>query len=329
MSVLWCGGEDIDFPTGGAVVVDTTASRFRSGYAKCSIHGANVYLQSKAFPAGAVTSCWLSFRAYFNTTPGVNSLAAGLVNTSTPSSGLWVGVSSSSTSKLGLFTYNGTTKTQLAAEAGNSINGSTVQRIDMQLVSYGATANVYVYIDGTLVISVTSTDVTIGGLTNLNAVGVQGLQGATTFIGMSEFIVADEDLRGFPGLVTLALTGDGTTTDWTGVYSTINGTTISDANPNYTDTNDLLQEFDVTNLPAGSFAIRAVKIAMRAAKATGTPTQIALGYNEGGTVTVEGDIALTTAYATYEQLDLVNPRTAAAWDQSIMNALQLTAKSRA
>jgi hypothetical protein len=125
------------------------------------------------------------------------------------------------------------------------------------------------------------------------------------------------------------LTGAGATDDWTGVYSTINQTTLSDANPNYVDINTKDQQFNITDLPSGAFIIKAVKIAARAAKAAGTPTQIALGYNSGGSVAVGSDIALATAYATYESLDSINPVTAAAFVQSEMNALQVDVRSKA
>jgi hypothetical protein len=329
MSILWCGGEDIDFPVGGTANVDTTATRFRSGYARCGLTSAlGVYLQSKPFVGGAITDCWFTFQMWDNRVATASALAGGLVLSSTVASGLWVGGGTTAT-KLALFTYDGTTKTQLAAESGNSLSTSSIMhRIDLQLVSYGATSTINVYCDGTLVITF-SGDCRVGALTNVDAFGLSARAAASNFFLLSEIVVADEDVRAFPGLLTMALTGAGTTDDWTGTFSNINGTTISDANPAFVNLNDKLEEFNVTDLPSGTFAIKAVKIAMRAAKAAGTPTKIALGYNEGGTVTVESDIALTTAYATYEQLDNTNPRTSAAWDSSIINALQITAKSRA
>jgi hypothetical protein len=332
MAILWCGGEDIDFPGGtSSPEVLTTAGRFRSTYARCTLragNGTNIP-KSNVFPGGAVTSCWLSFQMFIDANLlDTSRLLVGLVKSGTTGSGLWIATSSSSRNILAISKYDGTTKTQLAVEAGSTLQPNILLKVDIQLVNFGATATVNVFVGGTLIATYTG-DVTVSGVTDVDRVGFQGFFPGNAGANVSEFIVASEDTRAFPGLATLALTGDGTTTDWTGTFSTINGTTLSDATPNYTNTSDLLQEFDVTNLPSGTFKIRAIKIAMRAAKAAGTPTQIALGYNEGGTVTVEGDIALTTAYATYEQLDVLNPRTSGDWDQSILNALQITAKSRA
>ena len=128
------------------------------------------------------------------------------------------------------------------------------------------------------------------------------------------------------GLVTLALTGPGSTDAWTGAYGTINQTTISDTTPNYTASAAQDQQFNVTDPPSGIFDVKAVKIAARAAK-SGTPTKIALGYNSGGTVAVGVAKALTTAYATYESLDLVNPVTGVAFTVAEITALQLNARS--
>lgn len=328
MPILWCGSEDIDFPVGGTVVVSTTASHFRAGYARCAIHGSAVYLHSNPFPAGAVTSCWLTFFSYEPSNITTSDFLAGLVLSSTAASGLWVGSSTSSRTRLALFTFDGTTKVQLAAESGDSLSPAVINRIDVQLVNYGATATVNVYLNGTLLITF-SGDVRVGALVNIDAVGLRGEIAGGNFINCSEFIVADEDTRSFPGLVTLALTGAGTTDDWTGVYSTINQTTLSDAAPNYTNVSDKDQQFNITDLPAGTFDIKAIKISARAAKAAGTPTQIALGYNSGGAVAVGPTLALTEAYATYEELDSVNPVTGVAFVQSEMNALQLNARSKA
>jgi len=329
MAILWCGGEDIDFSLGAAITPITTASHFRAGYPRCTVRQdtSGSISKSSIFAGGAITSAWLSARMItFNVGLNLRMIGLGLSGTNKC---LLIGTDSANAAKLALSKYDGTTLTQLAAELGTSLAPGVLQRLEVQVVNYGATATVNVYLDGALIITFTG-NVTVSGMTNFDSVFVmRSNPSGSMFAEFSEIMVASEDLRAFPGLVTLALTGDGTTTDWTGIFSTINGTTISDATPNYTDASDQLQEFDVTNLPSGTFKVRAIKIAARAAKAAGTPTQIALGYNEAGTVTVGGDIALTTAYATYEQLDLVNPRTSADWDQSILNALQIAAKSKA
>lgn len=330
MSILWCGGEDIDFPNGVTPLVDGSATFRRAGYARCSLgtNGSTDLCKSVPFPGGAVTSCWFTARVYpnisFGSTP---KLAVGLGLSGT-AKGLYVGASGGNTTKLALNKYNGTTATELATEAGNSIT-QALHRLDVQLVNYGSSATVNVYWDGALVITF-SGDVSVSGVTNLDSIFFNG-GGSATYWNLSEVVVADEDVRAFPGLVTLALTGAGTTDDWTGTYSNINGTTISDANPAYVNVNAKDEQFNVTDLPTGTFVIKAVKIAARMAKSNDGPavTQVKLGYNSGGSTGfgTGATKALTTAYATYEQLDLTNPVSSAAFVQSEMNALQLDMQS--
>lgn len=328
MAVLWCGGEDIDFDN-TAVGVTTTAGRFRSTYTRCALGlgsaGDNVYARGLTL-GSAVTSCWFSCR-FFIAGQSTNRPQIGLGKSGT-SAGLMVGNSTSTGTRLGLYTVNGTSRTQLAEESGASLGGNILHRLDMQVSSYGASATVNVWLDSVLLITFTG-DVTVGGLTNLDCALMRG--NSLDAWNISEIIIADEDTRQFPGLATLALTGDGTTTDWIGVYSTINQTSFSDASPNYTNTTALDQQFNWTDLPSGSWVIRAVKITARMVKGGASPavTQVKLGYNSGGTVAFGSGStkALTGAYAGYDQLDLQNPVTTADWQQSEMNALQVDLQS--
>lgn len=331
MPILWCGGEDIDFPAGVSMSFDSSAGRFRSGYARGSqlipvtLNTAGLSLP---FAGGAVTSCWVSCRLALLSNGEVSTSYFGLGRSGT-SGWLVIGTSAASPSRLALQTHLGTTLTQLAAETGNSLPTSGLLKIDIQVVNYGATALVNVYVDGVLLIEF-SGDTRVTGVTDLDEVVIPSAGFSSSRPQVSEVIVADEDTRALPGLVSLALTGDGTTTDWTGDYSTINQTTISDTTPNYTDTTALDQQFNWTNLPSGSFVIKAVKIAARMAKsATPSVTQVKIGYNHGGTpgFGTGATKAVTTAYETYEQLDSLNPVTSADWAQADMNALQVDLQS--
>jgi hypothetical protein len=331
MSILWVAGEDIDFPNGVAVVVQTTAALFRAGYARCAITVGTVltFARSNNFPGGAITSGWFHFR--LNATGVVNMLLFGLVKDSTSNSGLYIASSTASATRIALMTYNGTTKVQLAAETGNSISATGApHRIDVQIVNYGVSATVNVYVDFVLLITF-SGDVTVTGVTSL---GAAALSAQTSNSQMSEIIVADEDTRPLIGVQTLALTGAGTVNNWTNnTFTNINGTTLSDVNPASSNTNDQVQSYNVTDQPAGTFVIKAVKISARLAKsATPAVAQVQLGFNNGAGSSAAGTgatKAVNTAYGTWEQLDLTNPITATDWAQADINALQLelTAKT--
>src|SRR6266699_7117527 len=90
-------------------------------------------------------------------------------------SGLYV-VFGAATTKLALYKYDGTTQTLLAAETGNSFTLSTLHRLDLQLVSYGASATVNVCFNGILVITF-SGGTTVSGVTDLDSIFIQ--QGRT------------------------------------------------------------------------------------------------------------------------------------------------------
>jgi hypothetical protein len=327
MAILWCGGEDLDFPNSVAPTVSTTAAQFRAGYARCNVTPpvVNTMIKSMVFPGGAVTSAWVTFRAYITSVGARNSLAFGFGLSGT-AKGLFIGSDSASFQKTALSKYDGTTITQLASEAGTSIPTASVHRWDIQLTNYGASATVNVYLDGALLINF-SGDVTVSGVTNVDSIFI-GLQAnSSTTWASSEIIVADEDTRSFPGLVTMAPNGAGTTTNWTNnAFTNLNGTTISDAQPVSSNTNAQLQEYNLIDLPTGTFVIKAVMIAARMAKSQAPGvTQVELGYNSGGSVAygTGATKALTTGYTTYNQLDSINPVTGVAWVQSDMNGLQI------
>jgi hypothetical protein len=335
MSVLWVGGEDIDFPVSiSAPSFTFNATGRRSGYARGGISNqatvANMF-QSKTFPGGAVTSGWLSAQIYYNIT-GTSKLAVG-VSLSTTAKGLYVGTNASTSSKLTLYKYDGTTLTALASESGTSVGAAgSIAKLDVQIVNYGATATVNVYLNSILLIAY-SGDVTVSGMTNFDTVSLPGNGAGVSnpSWAISEIILANEDTRAWPGVMTLALTGAGTTNNWTNnTFSNINGTTISDANPTSVNVSAQDQQYNVTDLPAGSFVIPMVKISARmAVSASPAVTQVKLGYNSGGTVGFGTGATklLTAVYATYEQFDSINPVTGLAWAQSDMNALQLEMQS--
>ncbi len=319
MAILWCGGEDIDFPTSVGLVANA-GTYHRSDYARCSIRTRLNYAKGVTFSGGAITSGWLSFRGRFDTTVGGNTKVLGLCDSATTSSGIYVG-QSSTTSQVIIYTWDSSTKTVLATST-NGLISTGVQKVDMQISSYGATGTVNIYVNGTLAVTYTG-DIRITGTAGLDCVCMGE---SDTYI--SEIIVSDIDTRNVTALKTFIPTSDGTTTDWTGAYTDVDEATISDADVNYTDTTDKDQQFNVTDLPAGTFYISAVKIAARATKSEDAAIgKIELGWKNGSTTTVGTAQSLTTAWVTYEELDVLDPTTSSAWLQADMNALELTVRS--
>jgi hypothetical protein len=285
--------------------------------------------KSIPFNAGAQTSAWLSFRAYTGNNQNTQSIIAlGLSGTNLC---LGLTVDSGTVGKLALFKYDGTTKTQLASETGTSLVTNTPMRFDMQVTSYGASATVNVYLNNTSLISFTG-NVAVSGMTNFDSVFVNaiGSSSGNTYV-ISECFVADSDTRAVQGVQTLALTGAGTTNNWTNnTYTNINGTSYSDSNPTSVNTTGTDQQYNVTDPTPASFTVAAVQISARMAKGlTSTPTQVKLGYNSGGSVAFGTGAAktVTTAYNTYQQIDATNPVTGNAFTPSELTALQFDLQS--
>jgi hypothetical protein len=326
VAILWIGGEDIDFPAGtGTMAVATGGGLFRSGYARCAISNSNTtaskFLQSLAFPAGAVTDAWITARIETGAMT-TNRMAFG-VSLSTTSKGLFVGSGSAST-KLALIKYDGTTATVLASESGTSLAVSTIYKIDMHIASYGASATVTVYVNGVALITF-SGSVSVTGMTNFDSVSLPG--GSGFVWNTSEVIVSDTDTRGL-SLATMAPNAAGDTDTWpTGTYASVNPTTINDSNVVNTNSTGADEEFNLTDPPSGTFAVLAVKLAMRAANAAGAATNVALGLKSGGTIDSPTASTLTTVFTTYERLLATNPVTGVNFTAAEAAALQINLRS--
>lgn len=326
INILWCGGEDIDFSAGTAPVVDTDAAKYRAIWARCALRG-NAGQTSKGtpLPGGAVSTLWLAARLRYGSsfTSSFQAAQFGIIRSGT-AKGIFVGNTSGANSKISLYKYDGTTATLLASQAGTSVVNSAQTRLDMQIANFGASATINVYLDEALIISF-SGDASISGIADLDQVcSMTSASSLNDGFWWSEVVVADGDTRQIPGLLTLALTGAGSTDEWTGAYSDINSATFSDTTPNYVDIVDKIQQFNITDAPTGIADIVAIKVSARMARSSGsTPTSVALGFKNGASIVLGADIPVSTAYANYEQY-----LTSSMPTYANMNALQLEAKSR-
>jgi len=326
MNILWCGGEDIDFPNGASLGVSTDSALFRASFnVRCALINTSGS-RSNNFAEGGVTSGWCS-RYCGNSSPSSLTSSVrllGLVKDSTTSDGIYIGVSSLARTKLVLYKYVGTTMTSLATESGASLAGNL--KLHLNVENYGSSATVKVFANDNLVIEYTG-DISISGVSDFKAVAV-GSSGA--YYCISEVIVADSDTRAISGLATLAIDGAGDANAGTGTYADIDEITNSDADLWYTDTTNAEAQFATSGMPTGTYSVLAVKVTSRGAKSSGaTPQTLSLGVKTNSTVNAETGQALDTVFATKERLMASNPVTASAWTTSEINALQLNLKAAA
>ena len=327
MAILWCGGEDIDFPSLGPINMDPTAGRFRAGYARASLNifGGTNGVTSNPFPGGSITNGWWTFRYYKGDTFGVipSSWIAGLVDSS--GKGIGIGYASGSRDKAILFKTDGTL---LLAESGDSIAQKTLHKIDVQITDFGANANIKVYINNSVnpIIDFTGNCIP-SGCTNFDRVilWVNDLYDPWKN-STSEHIVADEDTR-VMSLVTLAPNLAGDLNQWTGAYTAIDETTNSDADIIYADANDEDFQCNLIGLPSGTFVVKAIKISARAVRAATGIQKVKLGVKTNSAVDVDAAHTLSVAWTTQERLMTQNPVTVNNWTSDEMGVLQLNLRA--
>ena len=309
MTILWCGGEDIDFPNGTTIISTTAAGSRRTAYSRLAFYGN--WAKSTAF--SPITSCWcscqLKMEMFINSYPlfGVYNLSSG--------KGIYVYTYGSGGSKL-LRLYN---SDGMLDDSGGDVLNTGMQKVDLKIVDYGVTSTIQVFINGGLIPVIDwSGDSSMSGVDNFDSVWVKG---AGSQANMSEFIVADDDTR-LMSLKTLAPNAAGDTNDWTGAYTDIDETTISDADFVYTgDKGDDFQA-NLTGMPAGDFKVRGVKMAARCADPQGI-LGLKIGVKTNSVVHLGAVKGLVPAYAVIEKIDSINPETATFFTSGEIDALQL------
>lgn len=320
MAILWCGGEDIDFPNGSLVDVGTTNLYFRSGYARCAIRSMAglAVAKSSLFSGGEISSGWLHCYVYVAGTSASN-FHVGFGKSSTSK---YIGIGHGNPyTKLTLFSYDGTTLTALAVETGNSLTQGQLYTIDIQLINYGASSTINVYVDENLTITYAGST-SISGVTGFDSVFLGGVSGA--YFYTSEIIVSDEDTRNLIGLKTLVPTGNGTHTDMSNDYTAVDEITTDPSDRVYSDTDGHQESFTLTDLDSTDVAIKAIKVAAHATKSSdSTPTSLNLGVRSGLTTNVNDNHPLTLSWSTVERLMQVNPVTSVAFTPAEANAMEL------
>lgn len=328
MAILWFGGEDFDFPN-GANHNPGDYSGHRTGWARSSINKVfdSSLAKSSLFQGGAVTSAWMSsqFINWNGYAASQGILGFGL--STGGDSGIFVGTGATAPStgpaQIAIVKFDGTTWTVLASESGTSLAAFAFQKIDLQVINAGASATVNVYLAGTLLVTYTG---------NIGISSFDSVYAYINQIACSEIVAADSDTRNLGGLVTLTVTGDGTTAAWSGSYTGVNGTNYnglaySDGSP-VSSTGAQDEQFTVSSIPSGTWIVSGLKTIVRA-KSTGGTLQ--LGYaSAGGSPSFGGSAqAPGGSFGPLERWDFTNPITGSAWTQADLTGLQLTLRASA
>lgn len=331
-TILFGGGEDVDFTCTGTCTTFTTAGSYRSAWSRLSYSVIATAadpppsrLSTPAFTAS--TSIWVHGQ-WCNSASACATIATisatqlirvfdsgGNPTLIIRATGTNNQVKISSRTSGGVFTDLVTCSS--AFNAG-------VNQLDL-FVNYGVSGTVALYLNSVQVCSF-SGDVTNGdGSTTLNKVEFAGV---TTGVSSawSEIIVADSDTRAM-GLLRLTPNGAGNAVQWSGVNpctTIVNATAYNDATLSSSSaSNELLQCTTTNTLPAGTWTVPAVVMSARLQRgATGPQTFNYVTRTGGSDFTNGSDLTLTTSLANYSgYVQSTNPDTLSAWATSDLTAV--------
>lgn len=321
MSIIWCGGEEIDFPNGGSVEPYLATPYYDPVYSRCGIHPLATFGTIKSILFTGITSgwihCYITMGSLTYTIPGMIGICQ-----SSNSKGLWVGIPDSS-KKFAIRTGDDASYNTLASESGTSLEGG--DRLDLYFSGLGVSENVKLYHNGTLIIDFTG-DVSQSSMSLLDCVYLRG--GHSMFGNMTHFsqiIVADEDTR-LMSLKTLVPNAAGDLNEWSGLYTDVDEGYLSDADTIYTTEGSKSVQLNLTGMPTGNFNVKAVKVIGRAADGTGV-LDIKAGVKTNSVVHLGDQKGLEGAWKSVEEMFNTNPETANPFTSGEIDALQIAFQS--
>lgn len=345
-SILFAGQEDLSFiginapitaNSTNPIVINTTSAsgQFRSSYARCSIN-----IQSGTFAGNVVGNTFLirtatAFSASAFWTSGRIWAAAGSVPTSGYPFMRWVDsngivrlllqTASNSGSSLGLYKVNAAgTQTQLGSNSTSGVSASpaTPDKIDVYL-NY-ASATFILYVNGTRILSYFG-DLTTDGTTSLAYVdygmAVGSFIAVTASNHWSECIVSTNDTRQMSLVTQSAVSAGNSTTFASGAASNINATSVNPTSPDYSDTINQLQQYQVSQaIPAGTFAVVSVVHHAQASVSVTGPQHLEFNVRTGGSDYFSADVAPSTGWTLLSKTWDTNPNTTVVWQTTDLPA---------
>jgi hypothetical protein len=327
MTVLWCGGEDIDFieNTAGSIDQYSGESYRRVNYSRTSLRigaGKSLYLSNTFTPVS--NNIW--FHCYMVHQSGAcdtDSFPFGLRNSVTGDA-IGFGFNDLDYFSIGKKTSDGTV-TWFVSDSFERLIPLSLFSVDIHVETYGLSGSMHFYIDGNLILTY-SGDITVGSTTEFDQIQLGYINLASWGTYISEIIVADEDTR-LMSLKTLAPNAAGDVNQWENDYDSIDEVEISDADTVYTDTVEEDAQFNLTGMPTGDFICKAVKVTARVSDGVGgigmqmgIKTNSALHF--GDTNELEG------SWETIEELYTQNPETLNRFTPAEIEALQIAFRSK-
>lgn len=331
MSIIWCGGEKIDFVKNSPVPITyyNGANYHRTDYCRGSLQlggGDPTPYYSNNFVSSVGSGTWFHCQMHSQTSnPDTNTFVFGLRNSVTGDA-IGVGFDANDYWSIGKRTSAGTV-TWFVSEASKTFT-NTINQYDLHIATYGSSGSIHFYVNGSLLLTY-SGDITVGSTTDFNQVRLSGLSSVWgAFI--SEIIVADEDTR-LMSLKTLIPNAAGDTSEWDGDYTNIDDNLdqigFSDADTVHTDVAEEDMQFNLTGMPAGDFICKGVKIIARATDGVGG-IGMQMGIKTNSVLHLGDTITLSGAWEQNEFIYQQNPETTSRFTPAEIDALQLAFRSK-
>lgn len=315
MSIIWCGGEPIDFKPATAPILENAyaGTWFRAAFARGAIRANGA--ETNDFPAVA-TDLW--FGARFSVEDrSANQTSIRFIGDD--DGAIVVSVGSDVTESVFALKVNGTT-----VDTGGTIPQGTLGKLDVHVV-YAVAGSVEVYLNTALILSY-SGDTTVNSNTGIICMALANMGGGSAdYTYFSEIIVADEDTR-LMSLKTLAPNAAGDASEWTNGYASIDELGTDDSDTIYTDTAEKAFQCSLTGMPTGDYICKAVKMVARATDGVGG-IGIQMGVKTNATVDLGSSITLGGVWENVEELYQQNPVTLNRFTPAEIDALQFAVKS--
>lgn len=332
-TILFAGGEDIDFTSIGSVTVSTTAGTFRSGYARAAMQffgstpGALDPAPNRILTQAvtAQTSLWM--HAYLVQTTAVSTTSNVQIMCAYSPDGVvrlcFRGTGSVGQVKLTKYDSSRTATDLVTCTLGGWPVFSA--KTDW-FINYAVSGHSTLYANGVNVCDYAG-DVTTNSTTTLNQFYFGEAVSAQT-TNWSEVIISTTDTRDM-NLFTCYPNANGTTMAWSGAYTNVNPATINDTSSITTGSNNLVAEFTCPSIPSGAFTVPAVASAARLQIGGTGPQnfQFVTRPGTGSTDYFSGSVAGTVVFSNNFQIQATNPATSASWSLTDITGFQQGLKS--
>jgi hypothetical protein len=318
-TILFAGGEDLDFMSIGSPIGVNTSNCYNSTYARESVYTTNnsgaYYLVTPVFTSSSTVWAHFDFSSctgnganqnipwvVFNDSSGVTRIYLQFANGSAPA-------------PVKIYKENAALTSTLLATSTSTIFFNSLGTIDIY-INYGVSGTITVYQNGSQIVTY-SGDTTTDGNTALAQLELGSAVTNNTFY--SQVIVSTTDSRTMH-LATITPVANGNTMAWTGAVGNINTASYNDADTISSAASGQIGEFTASALPSGTFSIQAVVQSARAEATTGGPQNLKFDTRTGGTSYQSANQTLSTAFALYQYIWATNPNTSVAWTTSDLGA---------